>query len=188
MKEKIEYHLHTDAELIVLYYDGHQLAFDALVKRHAADLKSYCLKYIKDKDDSKDACQDTWVQVLKMFLEKLYKESGKFIEWLRSIAFHVCQEIIRKKKKQKTDNDESKMEHSDEGEAVEKIDAKEKERRKTLLEKYFPLLTLRMQDILVMHYVEGKGYDEIGIKYNCKASTLRSEVSKIMKKLKIKLS
>ena len=53
-----------DSELIVLYSNGKEQAFETLLMRHKDRIYRYILSKLKDSDLSNDVFQDTFVKVV----------------------------------------------------------------------------------------------------------------------------
>ena len=89
----------TDHELVVLYEEGNDSAFDILLARHQAYIYSYILFLVKDSDVANDFFQDTFQRAIIAIRSHKYQTSGKFSAWLTRIAHNL---IIDKSRESET--------------------------------------------------------------------------------------
>lgn len=89
----------TDHELVVLYENGDDNAFDILLERHQACIYSYILFLVKDSDAADDFFQDTFSRAIVAIRSHKYQTSGKFSAWLTRIAHNL---IIDKSRESET--------------------------------------------------------------------------------------
>lgn len=89
----------TDHELVELYKNGNDCAFDTLLTRHQAYLYSYILFLVKDSDVANDFFQDTFQRAIVAIRSHKYQTSGKFSAWLTRIAHNL---IIDKSRESET--------------------------------------------------------------------------------------
>ena len=75
-----------DSELIVLYSNGKEQAFETLLMRHKDRIYRYILSKLKDSDLANDVFQDTFVKVVNTIRLGNYNEEGKFLPWAMRIA------------------------------------------------------------------------------------------------------
>ena len=79
----------TDHELVKLYEEGNDSAFDVLLERHQAYIFSYILFLVKDTDVANDFFQDTFQRAIVAIRSHKYQTSGKFSAWLTRIAHNL---------------------------------------------------------------------------------------------------
>lgn len=97
----------TDEELVVLYIDGNDEAFDHLLSRHQQVLYAYILYTIRSKNLADDFFQETFCKAITTIRQGRYTESGRFRSWLMRIAHNLMIDYFRQKKTEKTlSNDE----------------------------------------------------------------------------------
>lgn len=79
----------TDHELVELYENGNDSAFDILLGRHQAYIYSYILFLVKDADVANDFFQDTFSRAIIAIRSHKYQTNGKFSAWLIRIAHNL---------------------------------------------------------------------------------------------------
>ena len=68
----------TDEELVVLYAQGDNTAFDVLLNRHKSSIHSYIYFIVRNKELTEDIFQETFVKVIMTIKQGRYTENGKF--------------------------------------------------------------------------------------------------------------
>ena len=92
------YNLLTDEELVALYSEGDNGAFDVLLLRHKNRIYSYVFYIVKDRDLAEDIFQETFVKVITTIKQGRYVESGKFSSWITRIAHNLIIDHYRQEK------------------------------------------------------------------------------------------
>ena len=83
-----------DSDLIVLYTNGNEQAFETLLMRHKDRIFRYILSKLKDSDLSNDVFQDTFVKVVNTIRLGNYNEEGKFLPWAMRIAHNLVIDLF----------------------------------------------------------------------------------------------
>lgn len=85
----------TNEELVQLYIDGSNKAFDELLARTQDQVFSYILYVVKDEDLANDLFQDTYVKAIVKMKKGAYMEIGRVESWLLRIAHNVIADYYR---------------------------------------------------------------------------------------------
>ena len=99
----------SDEQLISLYVDGKNEAFDALLERHKDRLFMYIYHAVKNEDVANDIFQDTFVKAIMTIKQGRYVENGHFPAWITRIAHNHIIDYYRQLKAenlQSTDDDD----------------------------------------------------------------------------------
>lgn len=88
----------TDEQLVRMYIDGNNAAFDTLLQRHQAKLYSYILKIVKNEEIANDIFQETFIKIITTLKQGKYTENGKFGAWLTRIAHNLIIDSYRQEK------------------------------------------------------------------------------------------
>ena len=83
-----------DNKIISSCLSGEKEAFEMLIKKYQAPILHLAWRILGDKDEAKDATQDTFVQIFRN-LDR-FDKTMDFKNWLYSIAYKRC--IDRKRK------------------------------------------------------------------------------------------
>ena len=101
-----------DSDLIVLYINGNEQAFETLLMRHKDRIFRYILSKLKDSDLANDVFQDTFVKVVNTIRLGNYNEEGKFLPWAMRIAHNLVIDHFRRQNKMRTISESSSFDPS----------------------------------------------------------------------------
>lgn len=85
----------SEEELALLYADGDNKAFDALLERTQQRLFTYIMFVVHNHDVADDIFQDTFVKAIVQLQQGKYTDSGKFFFWITRIAHNVIMDWYR---------------------------------------------------------------------------------------------
>jgi len=88
-----------DQELVKLYVNGNEKAFELLITRHKDRVYRFILSKIKDPELANDYFQDTFMKVIVTLKGGNYNEEGKFLPWVLRTAHNLIIDGFRKNKK-----------------------------------------------------------------------------------------
>lgn len=86
----------SDRELIENYRNGDLASFELLVSRYQAQVYSYIMTLVKDKQLADDVFQDTFVKIIRTIKAGVYKDEGKFVQFAMRIAHNLVVDHFRK--------------------------------------------------------------------------------------------
>lgn len=97
----------SDDQLVELYANGNNSAFDVLLNRYQSKLFSYIYYIVRDEDVANDLFQDTFLKAILRIQDGSYQSAGKFQAWLTRIAHNLVMDYFRDKDQENTiSNDE----------------------------------------------------------------------------------
>ena len=102
----------SDEQLISLYVDGMNEAFDELLERHKDRLYMYIYHSVKNEDVANDIFQDTFVKAITTIKQGRYYENGHFPAWITRIAHNLIIDYyrqIRSENLQSTDDTDANI-------------------------------------------------------------------------------
>ena len=88
----------SDEQLISLYVDGKNEAFDELLERHKDRVYMYIYHAVKSEDLADDIFQDTFVKAIMTIKQGRYVENGHFPAWITRIAHNLIIDYFRQTK------------------------------------------------------------------------------------------
>lgn len=101
------YKNHSDEELVKLYVQGNNEAFDALLSRYNTKVYNYIYGFVHNEALAEDLFQETFIKAIITLKQGGYSESGKFSSWLMRIAHNKVFDVFRLEKHDNTvSNDE----------------------------------------------------------------------------------
>ncbi|MEM6361675.1 MAG: sigma-70 family RNA polymerase sigma factor [Bacteroidota bacterium] len=92
----------SDSQLVSLYKNGNEEAFEQLLTRHKSRVFTTIYLIVKDNYVAEDLLQETFVKVVRTIKEGRYNEEGKFLPWLMRIAHNMAIDYFRKEKRYPT--------------------------------------------------------------------------------------
>jgi RNA polymerase sigma-70 factor (ECF subfamily) len=91
----------VDSELISLYREGDEKAFEVLLMRHKDKIYRFIYLKIKDSALASDLFQETFIKIINTIKLGNYNEEGKFLPWAMRIAHNMVIDYFRKANKVK---------------------------------------------------------------------------------------
>ena len=92
----------ADEELVVLYAEGNNAAFDVLLNRHKSNIHSYIYFIVRNRDLTEDIFQETFVKAIVTIKQGRYTENGKFKAWITRIAHNLIIDNFRQERSENT--------------------------------------------------------------------------------------
>lgn len=164
----------TDDELVGLYAQGNNAAFDTLLNRYESKLYSYIFYIVHDEEVANDLFQDTFLKVITRIQEGSYTGYGKFQAWITRIAHNLVMDYFRDKEQANTiSNDEADYdllnnirlaEHTTEDQMLISQSLKD---AKAIME----LLPEPQSEVVKMRFYENMSFKEIADKLNISINT-----------------
>ena len=164
----------TDYELVSLYEQGNDSAFDIILKRHQDYVYSYITFVVHSEDRAEDIFQETFTRAIIAIRSHKYQTTGKFSAWLIRIAHNLIVDQLRNEEEIHTISREDfprditdSLRYS-EGSLETKII--EQQNIKTLLR----LLSYQpesQRQVVSMHFYENLTFREIAEKTNVSINT-----------------
>jgi len=89
----------SDSELIRLYINENESAFEVLLNRYKKQLFKFIFMKVKDVDLANDIFQECFIKVVQNIKAGKYNEEGKFLPWATRIAQNLVIDHYRKQGK-----------------------------------------------------------------------------------------
>lgn len=158
-------------------------AFSALFRRHYDEIYRYCARRLPDRNTAKDVASQVFLKMLNNFDSFAGDETG-FRCWLFRIACNEINSYYRTSVRHSKAMDKL-AQQTDEAQQVpeEQIDD-ENQAKIEFLRTAIGQLKSDHQDILTLRYFQGLNSDQIGEVLRMNPATVRSQLSRSLKKLK----
>ena len=88
-----------DRELVKLYINGDEKAFETLLLRHKERIYRFVYMKVRDNALAQDIFQDTFIKIVNTLKAGSYNEEGKFLPWAMRIAHNLVIDYFRKANK-----------------------------------------------------------------------------------------
>jgi RNA polymerase sigma-70 factor (ECF subfamily) len=89
----------NDHELVRLYLEGDEKAFETLLHRHKRKVWSHIYLMVRDREITEDLFQEAFIKVVHTLKTGKYNEEGKFLPWVMRIAHNLVIDHFRRNKK-----------------------------------------------------------------------------------------
>lgn len=180
----------SDSELISLYKNGNEEAFESIVNRHKRRVYTSIYLIVKDTFVAEDLLQETFIKVVNTVKTGRYNEEGKFLPWLMRIAHNLAVDHFRKEKRYPTivmeDGEKifNNLEFSEDSFESRQLVADTHNKLKQLIKE----LPESQREVLVMrHYME-MSFQEIaestGVSINTALGRMRYALINLRKKIR----
>lgn len=89
----------SDQELIQQYLEGNERAFEELLNRHRNKIYTSIYLFVKEQSLAEDIFQEVFIKIIKTLRSGKYNHEGKFVQWAMRIAYNMCVDQFRRKKR-----------------------------------------------------------------------------------------
>jgi RNA polymerase sigma-70 factor (ECF subfamily) len=190
--------LMTDEQLVQLYANGNNNAFDVLLNRHKSAVHSYIYYIVRDKDLTDDIFQETFVKAIVTIKQGKYTENGKFKAWITRIAHNLVIDNFRQEKNENTlSNDDVQVDLFNDPKLCDKNVEEEIVQTQIFddVKKLITFLPDNQKEVLHMRYYQNMSFkdiaDKTGVSINTALGRMRYAVlnmRKMVEENKITLS
>jgi RNA polymerase sigma-70 factor (ECF subfamily) len=154
----------TDDELVVLYAQGNNSAFDSLLNRYKSSVHSYIYYIVRDRDLTEDIFQETFVKVIVTIKQGRYTENGKFKAWIMRIAHNLIIDNFRQERNENSiSNDEVNVDLFNDIRLCDKTIEEEMVQEQVFadVKKMIKHLPDNQREVLEMRYYQEMSFKEI---------------------------
>lgn len=182
-----EHRNYPDEQLVLMSLGKNQNSYKELVLRYIKPISIFIQGYTRNKDETEDVVQDTFLKVWKN-LHK-FDSKNKFKPWLYKIARNTALDQIKKKKLlsfssiENNSNDLDNInnyatEKNEIGDIIDNVELLKKVKNK--INQIHP----EYRSVLILHYEEELTFEEIGNIMNKPMNTVKSWHRRAINKLK----
>lgn len=165
----------SDEQLVSLYTQGNNSAFDTLLKRYKQKVFSYLLYSVKNQELAEDLFQDVFIKIVVRIKNGQYEENGKFSSWMMRIVHNHLIDYYRTTPSEKIlSNDDSEVNLFSQAEiAMNENREQEMINQQTLQEvkNLIAQLPDAQREVIMMRVYEELSFKEIAAKTNCSINT-----------------
>ncbi|WP_350345158.1 RNA polymerase sigma factor [Proteinivorax tanatarense] len=161
---------------------GDKQAFETLVQKHYQNIFSYCIRRTGNKVVATDLTQDIFLKLIKAIYS--YKFTGKFKNFLFTIAVNTCNDYYKKNKYSYEDID-ALQKADDSPQPIEQVIHNE---QAINIKGKIDTLPDTQKDVIILYYYHDMKIKDISNITGVKLSTVKSRLKQGKKKLKKLLS
>lgn len=89
----------NDQQLIALYLDGNEKAFQELLNRYEQKIYTSIYLFVRDDAMAQDIFQEVFIKIINTLRNGKYNHEGKFGQWAMRIAYNLCVDYFRRNKR-----------------------------------------------------------------------------------------
>ena len=170
-------HLNTlpDEQLVKLYIEGNNTAFDLLLRRYESKVFTYLISTLKSHEQAEDYFQDIFVKIVVQLKNRQYEEAGKFSSWVIRLAHNHIIDHYRTSPNSVTISEEENGIDLQNNIHISSETNREKEMidQQTLREvkELIKLLPQTQREVVTMRIYDELSFKEIAQKTNCSINT-----------------
>ena len=159
------------------------MAFSALFRRHYDEIFRYCARRLPDRAVAEDITSQVFLKMVKNFDSFTGDESG-FRCWLFRIACNEINSFYRKSARHTKAMDKLRQQAEQPEESDSNHDNDDNQDKISFLRTAIGTLKPDHQDIVTLRFFEGLNSEQIGEVMHMNPATVRSQLSRSLKKLK----
>jgi RNA polymerase sigma-70 factor, ECF subfamily len=172
------------ARLIRCAQAGDAAAFDALMQAHQRQVVSLAWRLLGDRDDARDAAQETFLRVYKHL--NRFDPSREFAAWLYRIVVNVCRDLARKRRPN-VRSFEAGLETGEIAEPASPLDTESAAmaaEQQAIVLRALATLSEKERAAIVLRDLEGLPTEEVARILGSSPTTVRSQISSARAKLR----
>jgi RNA polymerase sigma-70 factor (ECF subfamily) len=170
----------SDLELVELFHQGNEAAFNELVRRYQEKVYWIARRFVNDHDQADDVVQEVFVKVYSAL--KQFRGESSVYTWLYRITVNVALNALRKQRlKNFIRIDEFFETAEDESEQPDAI--VERDEQQALIEEAIARLPEKQKAVFILRYHEELPYEEISHILNTSVGGLKANYFHAAKKI-----
>ena len=148
----------SDSELIELFQNGDESAFNHLVLRYQEKVYWVARRFVNDHDGADDVTQDVFCKTYEALKE--FRGESTLYTWLYRITVNISLNSLRRQKARELFRIDEMFDVQDQ-EAVAPDEALERQEEKVLIEQAIARLPEKQKSVFVLRYYEEMPYEDI---------------------------
>ena len=170
----------SDNELIELFQNGDDSAFNHLVLRYQEKVYWVARRFVNDHDGADDVTQEVFCKVYESL--KDFRSESSVYTWLYRITVNISLNSLRRQKVRDFFRTDEMFEVKDE-DAVAPDEALEQQEQKALIEEAIARLPEKQKAVFVLRYHEELSYEEISKTLKTSVGGLKANYFHAVKKI-----
>jgi RNA polymerase sigma-70 factor (ECF subfamily) len=170
----------SDNELIELFQNGDDSAFNHLVLRYQQKVYWVARRFVNDHDGADDVTQEVFCKVYESLRE--FRNESSVYTWLYRITVNIALNSLRRQKVREFFRIDEMYELEDE-DAVAPDEALEQQEQKRLIEEAIAKLPEKQKSVFVLRYYEELPYEEISKVLKTSVGGLKANYFHAVKKI-----
>ncbi len=177
-----------DIEIIQSVLSGDRNAYAVIIRKYEVRVRGLCLRMLSDATQADDAAQEIFMKVYQNLSK--FKGQSLFSTWLYRVASNYCLDLLRKRRRQKTESWDALLESEGESAAQslfsEAPSVKEEQGQAEQVEKLLTCLSDKHREVIVLRELQGLSYDELAEALKCSLDAVKSRLKRARQELEKK--
>jgi RNA polymerase sigma-70 factor, ECF subfamily len=170
----------SDSELIELFQNGDDTAFNHLVVRYQEKVYWVARRFVNNHDAADDVTQEVFCKVYDSLRE--FRGESSVFTWLYRITVNISLNSVRRQKVREFFRIDEMFDAKDEN-AVPPDEVLEREEQKRLIEEAIATLPEKQKSVFVLRYYEELPYEEISKVLKTSVGGLKANYFHAVKKI-----
>ena len=173
----------NDADLIARFLEGQVTAFNTLVWRWQDRLYNFVLRYVGNREEARDLCQQIFIRVYRSLGD--LRNPERFSTWIYQIALNTCRDQLRQRQRHPNLSlDHFEEEHGQPHPSLEQVDAQSppadaqahEQDLRDLLSRALQTIPEEQRVVVVMKEYQNLKFTEIAAVLEAPVNTVKSRL------------
>ena len=173
--------INNDIYYINLIIEGNTNAFNILVDRYKDLVFSLALKMVKNREETEEVRQDTFIKVFKSLSQ--FNGDSKFSTWIYKVTYNTCLDRLKKQKREQQVVSIDEFNTNQIKSIDNALDKMENEEREKAIQDCIQLLPADDAFLLTLFYFEEQSLEEIAKVIGLTANNVKVKLFRSRKKL-----
>ena len=177
----------TDEELVRLFLDGDNTAFEELVSRYESVIMNMAYRLLGNRSDAADVCQEVFVLLIRKLGS--FRGEAKFSTWLYRVSLNACPAHARRSRRHISisespgdDLPDIEQRLADDGFDSPERSMERADIQKTVREA-IARLPYKFKEVIYLHDINGYNYKEVAEILGISLGTVKSRLNRARAKL-----
>lgn len=175
----------SDEQIVAAVCEGDAASFALLIERYQNKLFYYVLKYVAETDKAEDIVQESFIKIYTNL--RSFDQTKKFSAWAYRITHNQLIDTVRKQKPT-VSIEQNEWVNNIADPSVDIVEEIQGKQTKKEVQSAVALLPSKYKDVIILHYFEGYGYEEISDILAIPTSSVGTRIRRGKQKLKDILS
>lgn len=176
-----------DSEVIQQVLGGNRNAYAEIIRKYEVRVRGFCLRMLSDASQSEDAAQEVFIKAYQA-LEK-FKGESSFSTWIYRIASNHCFDLLRKRRRHKTESwdalVEKEGEKADHGLFAAQPDTGAEMMRSEQIKELLGGISEKHRQIIILREIQNLSYQELAEVLNCSLDAVKSRLKRARQELEL---
>jgi RNA polymerase sigma-70 factor (ECF subfamily) len=182
----------SDEELVRLYLEGEDSAFEELVRRYETTIMNMAYRLLGNRSDASDVCQEVFVLLLRKLGS--FRGEAKFSTWLYRVSLNACHDHARRLRRHVSISESpgDELPEIEQRLADKDVDSPESSLERAeiqnTVQEAITRLPYKFKEVIYLHDINGYNYKEVAEILGISLGTVKSRLNRARTRLARELS